>query len=33
MSIIAKYLGPVLVVMAAMKNAMTAKYKGPVMWK
>ena len=33
MSIIAKDLGPVLVVVAAMMNAMTAKYKGPVMWK
>ena len=33
MSIMAKYLGPVDVVVAAMMKAMTAKYSGSVMWK
>jgi len=29
----AKYLGPIAVVVAAMMKAMTAKYRGKVMWK
>lgn len=31
--IIARYLGPVRIVVAAMMKAMTAKYRGIVIWK